>query len=997
MADLINEIVSPEALAQLDELKKSIDDNAKALKDLAAAGRGLDFSKAKTLSDLGEWSEKYEKTIQAMTAANQNYANNLQKAIVLKQQLNGSTKEVVATYDKLEAAELKAAKTAEIREKAAQRAAAEAEKAAKREEKALRELNNEYELLKKAYKDAADKAKELGVSFGTNSKVFKDAAANAKVMYDRLLKVEMAVGQGQRAVGQYNQAAFAMQQILRDTPAFANSFATGIMAISNNIPILADEIKRLKLANDELRASGAKTIPVWKVLFDSILSPMGLLSLAVTGLTILSAKVDIFATKTDAAKESVDELTKSLNHYGEAAADNQEKQVKNAEALTKIIEDSSKSEQVRKQAIDELQKAYPQYLENLKAEDMLKGKAYETLQKIKEEIEYRTQLQSLEEEGIALRKQEMELRIKANTAETREDQYTYRKALQDVQEQIKNNTDQFNKYKVAVLTFPVAKKEEKEKKDKQPKAIKDDTLKSETDLIKAIYDNKQKELEITRDTNNAIADDTKQEMADRLVAYENYTAAVLQLARLERDMTIDIENEKIEDIERKRKTAKGKELSNLLEQERAAYLRINTAEKEFGNQQATITRDSKKDILGIVHSANEEWVKDEEAMYKDLKTNQAASLLVEEAMLKSAYENKEMTRKEYNKRVADLQRQQREFELQTDIEFDKKILANDQLSAEDRRRYKEKLLNDTKALAALNKGKGGGSRSGRFTDSLAMLFAPSDLENEEQYLQAFYDHTIQLANTAADAIIAAKKRTFQAEMDNLDKQKEGIQTNYDMQVALINATGKSEADKANKISQLNAQRMLQEQQIEQKKREIAQKQAAYEKTAAIASIIQSTAVAIAGALKYGPAAPPIIALIAATGAAQLAAAANAPIPAYKEGTDYHKGGAFIAGDGGEPELIVAPNKSPYWSNSVSTLYSEGAGTKVIPMSDIMQYTSTNTDDFSSAQLDALATRVAKSFDKTGYKIAQVIQASKPNINMSAVAEEMRRERNLQGK
>ncbi len=462
-------------------------------------------------------------------------------------------------------------------------------------------------------------------------------------------------------------------------------------------------------------------------------------------------------------------------------------------------------------------------------------------------------------------------------------------------------------------------------------------------------------------------------------------------------MTIDIENEKIEEIERKRKTAKGKEISNLLEQERAAYLRINTAEKEFGNQQATITRDSKKDILGIVHSANEEWVKDEETMYKDLKTNQAASLLVEEAMLKAAYENKEMTRKEYNKRVADLQRQQREFELQTDIEFDKKILANDQLSAEDRRRYKEKLLNDTKALAALNKGKGGGARSGRFTDSLAMLFAPSDLENEEQYLQAFYDHTIQLANTAADAIIAAKKRTFQAEMDNLDKQKEGIQTNYDMQVALINATGKSEADKANKISQLNAQRMLQEQQIEQKKREIAQKQAAYEKTAAIASIIQSTAVAIAGALKYGPAAPPIIALIAATGAAQLAAAANAPIPAYKEGTDYHKGGAFIAGDGGEPELIVAPNKSPYWSNSVSTLYSEGAGTKVIPMSDIMQYTSTNTDDFSSAQLDALATRVAKSFDKTGYKIAQVIQASKPNINMSAVAEEMRRERNLQGK
>ena len=67
------------------------------------------------------------------------------------------------------------------------------------------------------------------------------------------------------------------------------------------------------------------------------------------------------------------------------------------------------------------------------------------------------------------------------------------------------------------------------------------------------------------------------------------------------------------------------------------------------------------------------------------------------------------------------------------------------------------------------------------------------------------------------------------------------------------------------------------------------------------------------------------------------------------------------------------------------------------MSDIMQYTTTNTEDFSAAQLDALATRIAKSFDKTGYKIAQVMQATKPQINMDAIAQQMRRERNLQGK
>lgn len=330
--------------------------------------------------------------------------------------------------------------------------------------------------------------------------------------------------------------------------------------------------------------------------------------------------------------------------------------------------------------------------------------------------------------------------------------------------------------------------------------------------------------------------------------------------------------------------------------------------------------------------------------------------------------------------------------LDDDIALYEKILANDQITAEKRLEIQKKLNQAMKAKSQMSEGQPM-KKSGRITDSLAMMLGIGD----EEALQAFYDRTIDLVNRATDAIIAAKQRQYQAELSVLDKQKEGIQSNYDMQLALINATGKSEQDKANKISQLNAQRLTQEAIIEQKKREIAQKQAQFEKTAAIASIIQNTAVAIAGALKYGPAAPPIIALIAASGAAQLAAASNAPIPAYKEGTDNHIGGAFIAGDGGEPELIVAPNKRPYWSNSVSTLYNEGAGTKVIPMSDIMQYTTTNTEDFSAAQLDALANRIAKSFDKTGYKIAQVIQSSKPQDNSRAIGEAMRNQFNLQGK
>jgi hypothetical protein len=190
-------------------------------------------------------------------------------------------------------------------------------------------------------------------------------------------------------------------------------------------------------------------------------------------------------------------------------------------------------------------------------------------------------------------------------------------------------------------------------------------------------------------------------------------------------------------------------------------------------------------------------------------------------------------------------------------------------------------------------------------------------------------------------------------------------------------------------------------QIEAKKRDIAKKQAAFEKTAAVASIIQQTAIAIASALKYPPpAAAVLIGLISAASAVQLASIASAPTPAYKFGTDNHPGGAFIAGDGGVPELIIAPNKAPYFSKSVSTLYNEPAGTKVLPP-DVIKFAAASTgilpQAYNDAIIDKVATKITKEFGSVGMQLSEVIWAarSKP-ANMDAIAEQIRRERNLQG-
>lgn len=1087
MADKINEIISPEAFAQLQELRGELDESAKSLKELAKAAQNLDFSKVKSLSELGQWAQNYEKTVDAMAAANNNYSESAKKVEAAKQrQIRAieiaEAKEMTAIQRTIAEQEKKAQREealANKRAQLAQKAAAEAEKAAKREEKALKDLNNEYETLKKSYNTAAAAAKQLGIAaenaaqkFGANSAEAKNlssqylaATASAKKMYDSLLKVEMAVGQGQRAVGQYSLAAEGLKQTIREMPAFANSFQTGLMAISNNLPTLLDGIKQLNQKNKEIVASGGKAVSVWDTMKEELKDFGTIAVIGVTVLTLIANKWDKITGAFTKAKDAQDKLDAQTKQYNQSLKEinlsMQENIAKETSASIQMMKTAANvklSHEQRVDAIKKLRNANEGLFADLKDEYFLAGKTADAEERLNKAIYQKYLAESYGEKAAMAMKKKIQLttesyddagmlqlapiakaaeevkkaernleRVKKLNEEEKKGEKFYqdidpteglvaleqkvidaKKAYELLNEELAKSQTQINKFsqkqqealdELMGLKPGGTNDDKKQKAKKAKKESKDTTLKSESDLLQAIYDNKQKELEITRDTNKAIADDTTKEMADRLVAHENYLAAVLELAKNERDRTIDLEGEKLDEIDRLKQKAKGKELANLIEQQRAAMIRVNTAQMEFNGKQKEVVEKGQKEVIDIVASSNNEWAKDEEKKNEKLKEMQLQAYLVEEELLRRALEGKEITRKEYNTRLKDLQKKQNIAFLQNEVELYDKLLANEQLADDKREEYRKKRNAAQKSLINAQQGVGTGKKkTGRITDGFAKLFIPEGLENEEEYLQQFYDRSVQMANVAADAIISAHQRQYEAQQAMLDAQMAKVQSSYEMQLNLINLTSKSDEEKANKVAKLNSQREEQEAAIQEKKKQAAIRQAKFEKAATVASIIGNTAAAIMKVVKQlGVASPPLVALVAATGAVQLASALAAPIPAYKEGTDNHIGGAFIAGDGGEPELIVAPNKRPYWSNSVSTLYNEGAGTKVIPMSDIMQYTTTNTEDFSAAQLDALANRIAKSFDKTGYKIAQVMQATKPQINMDAIAQQMRRERNLQGK
>lgn len=141
------------------------------------------------------------------------------------------------------------------------------------------------------------KIDELTISIG------KEFAANEK-----LNKSFDNTGKQARNLG------FAFSQILREGPAFAFSAQTGILAISNNIPILLDQLK-------EAKSRGASATDVFRALGASLFSMTGILTIAVSVLTIFGGELFGASKEAKKAEDDVIDLTKALDDYIRAIKD----------------------------------------------------------------------------------------------------------------------------------------------------------------------------------------------------------------------------------------------------------------------------------------------------------------------------------------------------------------------------------------------------------------------------------------------------------------------------------------------------------------------------------------------------------------------------------------------------------------------------------------------------------------------------------------------------
>lgn len=128
-----------------------------------------------------------------------------------------------------------------------------------------------------------------------NSPFGKELLSSIQQADTKIKQLDATIGNHQRNVGNYasrwNGLSVSIQQIGRELPSLAYGARTFFYAISNNLPILADEIKRAKVQYNELKDSGQKAVPVWKQVVSSIFSWQTALTVGITLLTLYGDKV----------------------------------------------------------------------------------------------------------------------------------------------------------------------------------------------------------------------------------------------------------------------------------------------------------------------------------------------------------------------------------------------------------------------------------------------------------------------------------------------------------------------------------------------------------------------------------------------------------------------------------------------------------------------------------------------------------------------------------
>lgn len=145
---------------------------------------------------------------------------------------------------------------------------------------------------------------------------FKELGDQISATEAKVTNAFSAIGSG--GVRNLNSLNNSINQITRELPAFGISANLGFLAVSNNIPILVDEINRLKVANQQLAAQGKPVQSVFGALTGALFSYQTALSVGVTLMTLYGGKLIEMISNANGASGAIDTLEKKQETLNKA-------------------------------------------------------------------------------------------------------------------------------------------------------------------------------------------------------------------------------------------------------------------------------------------------------------------------------------------------------------------------------------------------------------------------------------------------------------------------------------------------------------------------------------------------------------------------------------------------------------------------------------------------------------------------------------------------------
>lgn len=724
--------------------------------------------------------------------------------------------------------------------------------------KAAEANNDAFKKLGQEHKKLEVSARQLGAIYGPQDQRFLDAAAAANLYKNRINEINVALGDHRHNVGNYASGLVSTNQLLREMPNIGISVQTFIMSLSNQIGQVTDDIKKLRIQNQELIAQGKAAIPVWKSFLSSLMSWQTAIMIAATAVIAYREEIADFFSEMFKGKKAIDSvasamesLTKSEGAFVEAS---------------KQLADLTENVRLAKDGLIDKDRVLRIYNEGL-------GKTMGNLTNFAD-LEKR-----ITEAGPAYI-QMMLMRAAAHQAL----EEAAKKAFEAEQTRRKPLNEMGGFWS----------------------EIKDDLFGEDKDR-KAGDISRQSAQRRRRERIAKEADDQKNaliDIADKFNKDAEVIAAKMKFDPLGGD-----------GIEKAKKPKSNKAYERFVENWR---ITLKELANKFKNGEFDVDMLNGGD--GIVLEAHIRLKESEvEQELKDIDNllNQKLTA-IHEKYNRGGFK----TQEDYEKELLRVTTEYSLKRLGVQIENSKKMMALLDPQSEEYKayykklgeldkQYQEEIVKGNKKTTAETQ-KELETRLNRIAD---MIGASMALNNE---IQAFGD------------------MFFQKKIEALEHEGELIDKNLERELRSIRATTQAgtERDRLTRAAEARAD-------AERKKRDaevlrMKRRQAMFDRAANIAEIIGKTALAVVTALTEGDPYTKTFRAIAAgvLGAAQLARAIATPLPSYAEGTQNHKGGRALIGEGGEKELVQEPGGKT-WIADRPMIANLPAGTRVIPEHDLV--------------------------------------------------------------